>query len=70
MPQNNKLFFVRVRIDIEYTYYYYNRTYVFNSENAMNKFMEKFHEKGYTLRKIVDYGEAGFNKDGILWPYD
>lgn len=68
MPKNQQLFFVKVNIGIDYTYYDYNRVYVFNSENAMKDFIANFENQGYTMRKIVDYGKANFI-DGILCPY-
>lgn len=68
MSKNQQLFFVKVNIGIDYTYYSYNRVYVFDSENAMNKFISDFENQGYTMRKIVNYGKAEFI-DGILYPY-
>lgn len=61
-----KIYYVSIHYRIPYTFMEYDKTYYFNSENNMKKWIENFEVS--TLNQITSYGEARFNKNGILIP--
>lgn len=61
-----KLYYVTIHRCVEFSFNEYDIDYFFNSEESMNKWIERFYKNKSSLESIVSYGEAHFNKMGML----
>lgn len=62
---NDQIFYLDIRVQIEYTNCWYIHTVYFNSESARRKYVREFNKQHYSLRKIVGRGRAEWH-DGRL----
>lgn len=63
-----KIYYVEIEVQIEYTFYKYTYTLYFDSEKARNRFIRAFNAECYSLRRIKSRGEAYWNSKGMLSP--